>query len=61
MIKKGRKKLFGKDCIDREAVLKKMLKKIEDLLCRGDLTAEQRIIVTELGNFIVELPREKYL
>ena len=57
MIKKGRKKLFGKDCIDREAVLKK----IEDLLCRGDLTAEQRFIFTELGNFIVVLPREKYL
>lgn len=47
--------LPDKDYIERDLVLSK----IGDILCRLDLTAEQRNIVTELGNFIAELPREK--
>ncbi len=48
------KKLSDKDCIKRDAVLEK----IGNILCRTNLTVEERNLITELGNFIAELPSE---
>ncbi len=47
-------KLSDKDCIKRDTVLDK----IGNILCRTNLTVEQRSLITELGNFIAELPSE---
>lgn len=46
--------LSDKDCIKRDTVLEK----IGNILCRTNLTVEQRSLITELGNFIAELPSE---
>ncbi len=48
------KRLSDQDCIKRDTVLDK----IGDILCQTNLTVEQRSLITELGNFIAELPSE---
>ncbi len=47
--------LKNKDYIDRDAVLDR----IEEILYCRQITADQRHLIVELGNYIAELPRER--